>query len=164
MKLNKFCIKNIINQSFSLIEITVVIFIFLLIITVFFSRFLEFSADYANVSKDVISIKKTLELAREKSLIKEEYTSWGVYFENSSSAYYLFAGPSFASSVKVFVNYLSENNKFLNPPPNSHLEIIFMPSTGYATNATITISSLNEKIKGDIIINSVGTINTNIYK
>ena len=156
--------KNIIKQSFSLIEITIVIFIFLLIITIFFSRFFEFSADYANVSKDIISIKKTLELAREKSLIKEEYTSWGVYFENSTSAYYLFAGPSYASSVKVFVNYLSENNKFLNPPLNSTIEIVFKPFTGYATNATITISSLNEKIKGDIIVNSVGTINTNIYK
>jgi len=156
--------KNIINQAFSLIEITLVIFIFLLIISVFFSRFLEFSSDYANVSKDVISIKKILELAREKSLIKEEYTSWGVYFENSTSAYYLFAGPSYASSTKVFVNYLSENNKFLNPPSNSAIEIIFAPATGYATNATITISSLNERIKGDIIINKVGTINTNIYK
>jgi len=156
--------KNIINQGFSLIEITTVIFIFLLIISVFFSRFLEFSADYANVSKDLISIKKTLEIAREKSLIKEGYTSWGVYFEISNSAYYLFAGPSYASSTQVFATYLSTNNKFLIPANNSYIEIIFKPFTGYATNATITISTLNEKIKGDIIINVVGTINTNIYK
>ena len=106
--------KNIIKQSFSLIEITVVISIFLLIVTIFFSRFFEFSGDYASISGDLNSIKKTLETAREKALIGEEYTNWGVYFENSSSAYYLFAGQSFASSIKFFKNYLNPNNKFLN--------------------------------------------------
>lgn len=157
--------KIILKKCFTIIEILIVIFILLAISTVIFKSSLEFSKDYFTVKDDITKIKTVLESAKNKAFLGELDSDWGVYFENSTSIYYLFAGSSFNNSQNFSQYFLDDNNIFTDPPANSIKEIVFKKYSGYTgTSTKVSISSLNSKVKGDIFINQFGNIDIEIKR
>ena len=157
-------LKIIKNISFTLVEILIVIILLLGIFAIFSKPLLQFSQDYFTVYNDTIKIKATLEKARDNAIIGLENKDWGVYFVNSTSAYYLFSGNSFNSASNYSQFFLEQNNIFIDPSQGQTKEIIFKKQLGYTTSSQISISSVNRRITSKIFINRFGNIEFEILK
>lgn len=130
-----------------------------------FSRpMLQVSKNYFAVYNDTIQVKAILEKARDNAIIGLENQDWGVYIVNSTSAYYLFSGNSFASSTNYSQFFLDKNNIFVDPPENQTKEIIFKKQFGYTTATQISIVPTDRQITSTISINNFGNINFKILK
>ena len=152
------------KSAFTIVEILLVVSILFFISTFFLRSFLNIPKDYSSVQNDTFKIKSILETARNKALINESDSDWGVYFVGSSSSYYLFSSTTFASSTNYYQYFLDENNIFLDPSSSSVKEIVFQRHTGYTNPATITISSFNGKVISNIFVNPFGNIDFEIKK
>lgn len=131
-------------------------------LTLFFvSKPFNLSSGYQIVKTDAQKIKQVLDIAREKAITNEKQSNWGIYFSNTSSSYYLFAGDNFLSSTEYTIYYLNPNNVFFNP--TSTKEIIFQRYSGYATDTELEIGLKNGNVKAKIKINYFGKIDFEIY-
>lgn len=152
------------NKSFTLVEILIVVSLLVGIFVIFLSSFLKISKEYFSLYNDTVKIKAILEQARESSVLGLENQSWGVYFVNSSSAYYLFSGSSFISSTNYSQFFLESSNIFSDPAQNQTKEVIFQKYSGFTTSTQIKIKSKNKPLESIIYVNRVGNIEFEILK
>jgi hypothetical protein len=150
-------------KSFSIIEMMIVLLFFLGIAIILASKPFSLSSGYQIVKGDAEKIKQILDTAREKAVMNEKGSNWGVYFVGSSSAYYLFAGNSFPSSTEYTVYYLDSSNIFFDPASGTTKTILFQRYKGYATNTKVEFGLKNGSIKGRININYFGNVDFEIY-
>lgn len=147
-------------KAFSLVEVVIVILIFSTISILFFYKFFNISYDYNYLKNDSELIKEILLKARQKSILAENNSSWGVYFENTTTDnFYLFKGNNFSTS-SVFEKYsLNSYNKFILPSEGTVTELVFNKFNGYLNTTTqIVISNLKNTVNSTITINYFGNI------
>lgn len=153
-----------INKSFTIVELIIVMFIFFTIGVLFYNSFFNVSLDYSYLKNDSETIKQILIKAKQKSILSENNSPWGVYFENSTTdVFYLFQGNDF-STTSVYEKYnLNHFNRFVNPPENSSTQIVFSKFFGYTNTTTqIIIKNYKSDIFSTITINYFGNIDYQI--
>lgn len=152
------------SKAFTLVEVVIVIFIFLTIGSLFFYNFFNISHDYNYLKNDSELIKEILLKARQKSILSENNSSWGVYFENTTTDnFYLFQGNHFSTSAALEKYSLNPYNKFVLPSEGSTTEIVFNKFNGYVNTTTqIVISNLKNSINSTITINYFGNVDYSI--
>ncbi|KPJ73661.1 hypothetical protein AMJ48_00420 [Parcubacteria bacterium DG_74_1] len=87
-------------ESFTLVEILIVIAVLAILIAMTFPVFRSFRVE-SDLNNSVEKIINALRLAQSKTLASEEASQWGVYFSTSTDPhqYTLFRGTSYASRV-----------------------------------------------------------------
>lgn len=140
---NKFiCGKN--NSGFSLLEFLIVIVIFG-ILTMIVSYNLVSFYNRKNLDNDTEKIAYTLRSARDKSIVQDESSQWGVHFENPASGvgfFEIFKGAAYSSSTVSFRKTLHPGNQFSDPAASSSKNIIFSKIEGLPPSASLIIISL----------------------
>ncbi|MCS7184067.1 MAG: hypothetical protein NZ866_01825 [Patescibacteria group bacterium] len=152
------------NLAFSLLEVILVISIFFILGIGLYQNIFNISLDYQNLKNDSELITNLLIKARQKSILGEENSSWGIYFENTTTdSFYLFQGINFSTSAYFQKFNLSFNNKFLFPQEGSTTQVFFTKFNG-KPNTTTKIVLYNSKINltATITINYTGNIDYSI--
>ena len=155
------------KDSFSLIELLIVIGILSIIVTVgsvnlFSSR--NRNALEGQINKTVADLRWTMDRSRSQ----EAGEGWGIHFENPSGGdsddfYEIWRGASYISSTIVSTINLARGTKFTDPSSGSSEDITFSKATGLPTaDATITIESTIGVGVGIININSYGKVDYSI--
>lgn len=153
-------LKRTINSpSFSIIELLVIL-ILLAILVGIVVNLVGFSPQLLVLRREAEKIHKTLDVAREKSLLQEGGLPWGVYFDNTTTeaAYYLFSGVQFSSAQNKEKILLPTTVIFTRPPTNSSTEVIFSRFKGETTSTVIELSLKTGQHKARLDINTVGQI------
>jgi len=142
------------NKAFTLIEILIVVLIVGFIIGVI-------STFQANISRSGFLVEETaqylinvLNLTRQKSLIEEENSSWGIWLINTSSQDYLYIFKNSTSSLKERFNLPTQITFF---DFNERI-ILFNKLTGETTSTKVKIGLINEKHIKQINISTSGSI------
>ena len=114
------------------------------------------------LESDTQKIVFTLRGARDKSINQEDFSQWGVHFDNSSStaSYSLFKGGSFATGTVVSSNLLSPGVDFSNPAEGSSADFIFSKLSGIPSAAgTVSVFLIDSPSSTkNIVINGNGTV------
>lgn len=124
-----------------------------------------------NIEKDVNQIINYLELARSRSISRENDKNWGVHFENPSSGTDFFeiysTSSDYASGTVSEKIYLSSGVIFSDPSAGNSKDIQFIKSSGkISSNSAVNISSSNGAniqyyitvIKGGSIIKTASSL------
>jgi Tfp pilus assembly protein FimT len=147
------------QQSFSIVELLIIL-VLLSILVGLIVNLVGFSPQLLLLRREAEKIRKTLEVAREKSLLQEGSLPWGVYFENTTTenVYYLFSGAGFSSAQIKEKILLPATVVFTQPTSNSSTEVIFSRFNGKTTSTMIELSSKSGKNKAKLDINNVGQV------
>lgn len=140
-------------KAFTLIETLIVVALIGFIFLLSSYLYIKFYQSGFSLEESANIIVKVLNLAKEKSIIAEENSNWGVWFINTSSPpdyFYLFK-----ENTSTLINkyYLPKDVSFSDFIEKT---IIFNKFSGETTSTTLKISSYNKnKI---IYISNLGTI------
>lgn len=130
-------------KAFTFLEALIVITL-LIILSGFLLKFTNLiSNDFFTLKTETENIKKAIETARERAVLGDKGTKWGLIFFNTATQdyYFTFAGDSYATATSTEKKNLDKSLNFENIPIDSSLEIIFEKYSGEASSAEIVISS-----------------------
>jgi Tfp pilus assembly protein FimT len=152
------------ERSFTLLELLIVVAI--LVVVSFFSTnyFFSYQRDL-NLNEDASKIINYLELARNKSLAKEDNKSWGVHFENPSSGNDFFelysTDTNYSGGAVSEKIYLSSGIIFSDPATGNSTDIQFSKLSALLSATTsVTIVSQKSGNSKTITVNTEGRIST----
>jgi len=134
-------------KSFTLFETILVLTLISIILGFgfyYFNQLSQMSFFFEETNKRILDLVKT---AREKSILGEENSEWGVSFVNTSTDYVnLYKG----NVNNIYFQFaINKRFSFVNPPENTILSITFSKFRGVpSTNATISLkNNLNNELK-----------------
>ncbi len=157
-------VKN--KNSFTLVEILVVLGILAIISTTGFVELSQFKGKQ-NFDLDAQSIVEAIGSAQNKAIQQEGGTAWGIRFDNSTSSYsyQVFQGSSYSAAAVVSSETLSSATAYSNPPPGFYIDVVFAARTGLPTSGSAT-SIVIKRTGGSglytIMVNSGGRISKNL--
>jgi len=136
------------KKGFTLIEMSIIIGILIVLVSISASAFLLFSKE-SNLSSNAEEIISALRQAQNKSLASEGASRYGVYFNNTSSPnqYILFKGLNYASRDSSFdnINDLSDNIEIYEIGLGGGNEVVFERLTGIANQ----VGKVSLRLKND---------------
>jgi len=119
------------------------------------------SSFQTNISRSSFLVDETanyltniFNLTRQKSLIEEENSNWGVWLINSSSQDYFYIFKNSTSSVKERFNIANQITFF----DFTEKVILFNKLTGETTSTVVKIGLINGKYRKEINISTSGSI------
>lgn len=139
--------KNKNRAGFSLMEVIVVMGIFIVIAGMV--RFFPMDYFYArSLEDDSAKISFALRGARDRAIVQDGASAWGVHFVNSASGadyYQVFRGNTFVTGTVTERIDLNETVQFTVPPSASSTDITFSQINGLPSGASSLIISLISK-------------------
>jgi|YNPMSStandDraft_1061717.scaffolds.fasta_scaffold52187_3 prepilin-type N-terminal cleavage/methylation domain-containing protein len=142
------------HKGFTLIEILIVVLITGFIIGVISSFQTNISRSSFLVDETANYLTNIFNLTRQKSLIEEENSNWGVWLINSSSQDYFYIFKNSTSSVKERFNIANQITFF----DFTEKIILFNKLTGETTSTVVKIGLINGKYIKEINISTSGSI------
>jgi prepilin-type N-terminal cleavage/methylation domain-containing protein len=142
------------HKGFTLIEILIVVLITGFIIGVISSFQTNISRSSFLVDETANYLTNIFNLTRQKSLIEEENSNWGVWLINSSSQDYFYIFKNSTSSVKERFNIANQITFF----DFTEKVILFNKLTGETTSTVVKIGLINGKYIKEINISTSGSI------
>ena len=155
--------QNLKPNSFTLIELLIVISITAILATVGAMNLITYRQE-KDLNFTVQEIITVLRNSQDRSIAQEEGSRWGIYFNNpigdNNDFYDIFKGVNYVNSTISSRIALRSNIQFDTPSSNSSSSVIFTPITGLPnTSTTIKISLLGKPTSSStIIINTNGKI------
>jgi prepilin-type N-terminal cleavage/methylation domain-containing protein len=142
------------HKGFTLIEILIVVLITGFIIGVISSFQTNISRSSFLVDETANYLTNIFNLTRQKSLIEEENSNWGVWLINSSSQDYFYIFKNSTSSIKERFNIANQITFF----DFNEKIILFNKLTGETTSTVVKIGLINGKYIKEINISTSGSI------
>lgn len=139
------------NKGLTLFEVLLVLTILSIIIS--FSFYFLNSSRQSNFIFDetLENISRFIEIAREKSLLGEDNSSWGIVFINSSSKNFIQIFKDNPSS-SYFIYDLPNFIIYLDPPPNTSKVLFFEKFSGKTTSTSVLLKNSNTNFQKYICI------------
>jgi len=152
-------------KGFTLAEFIIVITIVTVVTFVSFFNLFNYRS-HRDVSLTIDEIVAVVRNTQTRSVTQENGQQWGIRFKNDSDDQYeVFKGLSYSSTTVDRIYNLRRGLKFSEPAEGFLFDIVFNPITG-RPNFSKIISLIggfsNQKIVGDIIINTSGLITTRL--
>ncbi len=133
------------SDSFTLVEILIVVGILAIISTAGFVELAQFKSKH-DFDLDAQSITEAISSVQSRAIQQDRGTAWGIRFINSTSTadtYQIFQGSSYSASSVVSSETLSSATIYTNPPPGFYIDVVFAARTGLPTSGSATSIVIN---------------------
>ena len=150
------------KKGFTLLEVAMAVALLAVVAAFGISSFFNFrnSTDIESTSRNIADV---LRRAQANAVSGEDFTMWGVRFDNVSTPFYqLFSGPSWGSGTKKDYFSLSSGIEYTTPLSGNAAEMVFEQRTGRSLVGSFVItvrSTAQQNVSRTIAVSGEGTIN-----
>lgn len=147
--------------GYTLLELLMVIGVLALIAAIG-SPFLFGFKTGLDLDEEANRIAATLRAAQSKAMTLQNYSSWGVYFNNTGDPYYdLFYGVDYPSGTVTDRFFLSQGTRYSAPASGTSITVLFAKRTGNpgaAATVVIESASTNPPEQKNVTVQQMGRI------